>query len=177
LVYQDHVFDAYGAAGDRDATYFGLLGASGVEQIDPSTHRPTNTAYEFANDSESFHFGAAPLQTAADLLELRVAADAGRLYVLARTTDMTPSDRTALLLLADTTPGDREVEVPFGAGIHSTKADVAVLLAGGRALVSDLHTGRVTDLGASASVANPDGYVNAIEAAIPRSLAAPGGKV
>src|SRR5205823_662202 len=62
LVYQDHLFDAYGPAADRDAAYFGLLDASGIEQLDPRTHRPTTTTYEFARDSEGYHYGASPFQ-------------------------------------------------------------------------------------------------------------------
>jgi hypothetical protein len=165
LIYQDHVFDDYGPASDQNAAYFDALGATHLEQIDPRTHRPTNTAYEFGNDAESFHFGKDPLNNAADLLELRIAADAKRLYVLGRTTGMTPSDRTALLLLLDTKPGDQRVDIPFGSGLHSDTADEAVLISGSRTLTADLHTGRVTQ---GKAVTNPNGYVNAIEAAIPR---------
>ncbi|MFL5913341.1 MAG: alpha/beta hydrolase-fold protein [Gaiellaceae bacterium] len=166
LIYQDHVFDDYGAASDRTAQYSSF--ASSLEQIDPRTSRPVRTAYEFGNDSEGFHYGELPLNDAADLLELRIAADAKNLYVLTRTTGMTPSDRTALLLLLDTKPGNATVQIPWGSGLHSDTADTAVLLAAGRAEAVDLRKGSVTKL--PPAVADSSAYTNAIEAAIPRAL-------
>ena len=166
LIYQDHVFDDYGAASDRTAAYSSF--ASSLEQIDPRTSRPVRTTYEFGNDSEGFHYGELPLNNAADLLELRLAADATNLYVLARTTGMTSTDRTALLLLLDTKPGSATVQIPWGSGLHSDTADVAVLLTNGQAEVADLHSGQVRAAGTA--VANSSGYVNAIEAALPRSV-------
>jgi hypothetical protein len=175
LIYQDHLFDATGAASDQDATVFKAFDALGLEKVDPGLHRPTVTLYSFLQDSETYHYGAAPPQYAADLVELRVAADGPRVDLLARTAEMQPSSRTALLVLADTRPGSTSHPVPFGAGISSGAADVALLVSGDGVRGVDLTTGAPVDVSGGQVAVNPDGFTNAIEAALPRSLLSPDG--
>jgi Putative esterase len=165
LVYLDHLFDAYGPAAEPTVSLFGAF--DDLAGVDPRLHRPTATLYEFGSDAESFHFGAPDLESAADLLSLRVATDRKRLQLLARTVVMRPSDRPALLVLLDTVAGSREVTVPFGSGLHSQVADVALLLGPGRVAVANLRGGGVTALPARDVAIGPQGYDNAIEAAVP----------
>ena len=176
LIYQDHLFDAWGAASDqtaeRIATQDQLEGvASEAYRLDAL--QQADVPGEFGLPApESLrvenHYGAGPHQDAADLLELRLAADASDVWVLGRTTTMTSANGTGLLLLFDTLPGDTAVEVPFGTGLTSERADLAVLLAGNGGKLADLHAGVVEDLPAGSVATDPSGYVNAIEARIAR---------
>lgn len=175
LIYQDHLFDAYGAAGDRDAMVFRAFDGTQAEQLDPRAHRPTVTLYSFLRGSETYHYGAAPEQYAADLEELRVAPQGRSVDLLARTVELRPDSRTALLVLADTVPGSRSHPVPFEAGISSRAADVAVLIGAGGVRAADLATGRITDVAGARVAVNPAGFTNAIEASLPRRLLAPDG--
>ena len=176
LIYQDHLFDAWGAASDqtaeRIATQNQLEGvASEAYRLDAL--QMADVPGEFGLPApESLtvenHYGAGPHQDASDLLELRLAADASDVWVLGRTTTMTSADGTGLLLLFDTLPGNAAVEVPFGSGLTSERADLAVLLAGNAGKIADLHGATVEDLPAGSVATDPSGYVNAIEARIAR---------
>jgi pimeloyl-ACP methyl ester carboxylesterase len=172
LIYTDHVLDAYGAddGGDRDR----------LAQLDPLNEAASETyrlepifqadlGGEFGvplpeQTKAEEQYGDLPRQDGADLLELRVAADANELQVLARTTNMATAGQSAVLLLADTAPGSTERAVPFGTGLHSSTAEVAILLANGGGKAVDLLTG--TEMPIAVAV-NPSGYTNAIEAAVP----------
>jgi pimeloyl-ACP methyl ester carboxylesterase len=160
LVYVDHLFDSYGADDGGDAARLAVLDR--VEDRLAETYRldPASRPEE--------HYGDAGRQDAADLLELRVAADGETVWLLARTTTMIDPARTALLVLADTRAGPGPAEIPFGAGLQSTAADVAVLLTLGGGRLVDLSTGRqVTEIPVAV---NAGGYTNALEAAVPRAL-------
>lgn len=176
LIYQDHIFDAYGADDGRDAERMSILDP--VREEIPETYRldalmqadvpgqlgaPTPDQLAYTTD-----YGDLEHQDEADLLELRVAADASNVYVLARTTTMTTPSGTGLLLLADTNEKGSLGEVPFNSGLTTDTADVAVLLGGGRGLVAT--SSGVTELPAGSVAVNDSGYTNAIEAAIPRSF-------
>jgi dienelactone hydrolase len=106
---------------------------------------------------------------AADLRELRVAADKKDLFLLARTTTMTDERAAAVVVLADTAPGDTPREVPFGSGLTTRTGDVALLLAPSGGVAVDLASGERTSFPV---VADATGYVNALEAAVPRELLA-----
>src|SRR5438477_185150 len=80
----------------------------------------------------------------ADLSELRVGADPRNVWFLARTTTMTAPVGTALLVLVDAAPGTRRVEVPFNSGIHTMRADYALLLTAGGGWIANLATGSVS---------------------------------
>ena len=181
LIYQDHIFDAYGSDDGRDAERMAILDPLREEQ--PQTYRldalmqadvpgqlgaPTPDQLKYESN-----YGDLDNGTVADLLELRVAADATNLYVLGRTTTMKDATSTGLLLLADTNEKTSLGDIPFNSGLTSETADVAVFLSGTRAAVAT--SSGITELPAGSAVVNDSGYTNAIEAAIPRSaLVMPG---
>ena len=177
LIYQDHIFEARGADNGKDAERLATLDPL-AEEV-PETQRldaavqadiPGQLGVPGAPDQlkAETYYGDLPHQDSADILELRLAADAADLWVLARTTTMKTAAETGLLLLFDTRPGDSERQVPFGSGVKTRRGDIAVFILGDRVRVADLASGSVIDAGAAAS--NPDGWVNAVEARIPRAL-------
>src|SRR3954463_143309 len=154
LVYQDHIFDAYGADNGQDAQRMAVQDP--LEQAVPETYR-VDPALQYVPGEFGIptgpltldtHYGDLPHEDEADLSQLRLGTDAdGRLWVLARTTTMAdPKPATALLLLLDTKPGGAHHAVPFDSGLTTTRADVAVLLAGSRGWTADLDTGQITPL-------------------------------
>lgn len=176
LVYTDHLFDAYGADDGVDADRRARLGP--LEESVPETYRLEAAVNANLPGQVGFppppvvgtpaHYGDLDHRPDADLVELRLAADEESLWVLARTSQMAAPTDTALLLLLDTdgaTGGAREV--PFGSGLTTRRAELAVLLAGGTGRVADLETGEVADLPADRVATDPDGFTNAIEAALP----------
>jgi pimeloyl-ACP methyl ester carboxylesterase len=179
LVYQDHLFDAWGADDGTDAQRLSLLDP--LAQAVPQTYRldaliQSDAPGEFGVPtpeqlSGSEHYGdLRDMAAHADLEELRVAADSSRVWLLARTTTMTDPASTAVLVLADTVPGSPPHDVPFNSGLRSGRADVALLLAGHEGWVADLAGGTVAKLPPHSVATSDTGYRNAVEAAIPRSL-------
>lgn len=181
LVYQDHLFDPYGADDGRDARRLAV--EDPATRLLPEAYRldaaiganlpgefgvPTPTELSF-----STRYGDLPFEGEADLSELRIGARGGALWLLARTTTMRAPARTALLVLLDTRPGSARHVVPWNSGIASTRADVALLLAGRRGWVADLTTGRLQPLPRGHVASDPHGYVNALEASVPRHLLGP----
>jgi hypothetical protein len=169
LVYQDHLFDAYGADEGQDAqrTAFhdDLVGAL------PELYRIDGTTLQYAPGelgvptgpfiSRTEH-GGLPRQDEADLSEVRLAVNPnGYLELLARTTTMN-APNTALLVLLDTQPGTTERTVPFNSGLKTTKGDVAALITAAGVQAVDLTSGAPIGFGHAAY--NPSGYTNAIEA-------------
>src|SRR5687767_7238475 len=205
LLYQDHLFDAWGPDDGRDAERLAVQDP--LMEAFPETYRidpalQANLPGEFGLPaperlSYSTNYGDLSHADQADLAELRLAASRRDLFVLARTTTMLegpPGEgkepvRTGLLLLFDTGGAATDpLPVPFGAGIESTRADRAVLLIEDRGWVADLHSEAVAALPPGSVATQPRGYRNAIEARVPRSalgsvqavaaasgLAAPGG--
>ena len=179
LVYQDHLFDAFGADDGQDVQRQSVLDPLG--ELVPDTYRaepalqylPGELGIPTPGMNLKTNYGDLDLVEHADLSELRVAADSAGLWLLARTTTMTDASRTALLVLLDTAAGSQERPVPFDAGIDSTRAEYALLLtsAGGR--VANLATGAVSELPAGSVAADPAGYGNALEARVPRDLLGP----
>ena len=182
LIYQDHLFDAYGADDGRDAQRTGLTDP--LEEEAPSTYRidalmaqadapgqlgvdtPPQVSYDDTYGDTLDH------QDHADLNELRLASDGQDLFILARTTTLRPEDRTALLLLADTGGDPATREIPFNSGLSSEVADVAVFLTGTGGRVVDLASGQEIVLAEGSVARNDSDFVNALEARIPGSLLA-----
>lgn len=175
LIYSDYLFDAYGADDGGDAERLATLdplneGVPETYRLDPifqldlagelGVDNPTGPSAE-----EQYGDAGDRSIDAADLLELRLSADGGNLYVLGRTTTMLDAASTALLLLVDSVPGSPAYDVPFGSGLRTTTGDAAVYLAASGSRVVDLATGASTPL-TDVAIA-PDGYTNAIEAALP----------
>ena len=187
LLYQDHLFDAYGADDGRDAQRLAVQDP--LMETVPETYRidpalQANLPGEFGlpvpEELEySTNYGDLDHRDQADLRELRLAATRDDLFLLARTTTMReeapaedePPVRTALLVLFDADGEAGEpVTVPFGAGIETTRADRALLLVEDRGWLADLRTGVVETLPAGSVATNASGWANAIEARVPRSV-------
>src|SRR4051794_1141536 len=175
LIYTDHLFDAYGADDGKDADY--LAKTAPVNDNVPEAYRleallqndPAGELGVPAPDQVRYHtnYGDLEMQDRADLSEVRLSADRDALYLLARTTTMTSANDTALLVLLDTAPGDTERTVPFGSGLKTKKAELALQLVGSTGKVVDLRTGATSELPAGSVATRPDGWDNAIEARIP----------
>ena len=187
LLYQDHLFDAYGADDGRDAQRLAVQDPL-ADQL-PETYRidpalQANLPGEFglpAPEQLEFSTNYGDLQDAdqADLSELRLAATREDLFLLARTTTMvadppgedTPPVRTALLVLLDSGGEPSEaVDVPFGAGIRTTRAEKALLLIENRGWIADLASKAVVELPPGSVATNDSGWDNAVEARVSREL-------
>ncbi|MDT7797294.1 MAG: hypothetical protein QOI78_727 [Actinomycetota bacterium] len=172
LVYEDHLFDAYGADSGQDEQRMAV--EDPAERIAPETYR-VDPALQYVPEefgvptgplAYATHYGDLSHQDDADLSELRLGSGAGGgLWVLARTTTMTKAAGTALLVLLDTRPGTAARTVPYGSGLTTTRGDVAVLLIGDHGWWTDLATGERHAFGEVAT--DPSGYENAIEARLP----------
>lgn len=175
LVYQDHIFDAYGPDNGQDKQRLAAQEAvqptvPEIYRLDPAVqYLPGEFGIPTPGYNLATHYGDLERQDQADLSELHVGADADHLWVLARTTTMTAPAKTALLVLLDTAPGSTQRDVPWGSGIHSSTAEYALLITPGGGSVADLAKGKITALADGSTAANPSGYVNALEAKIPRS--------
>src|SRR4051794_25256245 len=178
LVYEDHIFDAYGPDNGQDAQRFQVedpLQAAVPEtyRVDPALeYAPGEFGVPMGPFTFNTNYGDLPHQDQADLSQVRLGTDAaGNLDLLARTTTMKDaSPATALLVLLDTKPGSTSHSIGFGSGLSSSKADVALFLFGSQGSAEDLATGAVTALPAGAVATNAADYDNAIEARIPASL-------
>ena len=172
LVYTDHLFDAFGA--DDGTDYDRAARRAPAEDAVPEVYRlegimQNDPAGQFglpAPEQLKYeqNYGDLDRADTADLREVRVAARDGALLLLARTTTMTASDQTALVVLLDTAPGDTERAVPFGTGLKTRRAEYAAQIAGDGGTLVDLRDGSQTTFAAST---NPAGWTNAVEAALP----------
>ncbi len=182
LIYQDHLFDAHGADDGNDVGRLDLVGP--LIELEPRayvTDHPLQYAVSelglptYGPITGKETYGDTGLVDRADLVEVRVAADADTIWLLVRTTTLVDAAEAAVLVLVDKTPGDGARAVPFSSGLASSRADVAILLTSAGGAVVDLVTGNSSSLAPGSVAVNPDGYVNAIEAALPRSLVEDGG--
>lgn len=174
LVYQDHIFDAYGADDGRDAERTArhdslMETAPEIYRAEPALqYVPRELGIPVPSQLQAFmNYGNLPFQAEADLLELRVAIDSTHLWILARTTTMPTDSSTALLVLIDNVDGSAERNIPFTTQLSSERADVALLLNGTTGNIADLATGGITWLPAGSVATDSSGYTNAIEAKIP----------
>jgi hypothetical protein len=179
LVYEDHIFDAYGPDNGQDAQRLSVLDPATAAV--PELYR-LDPAYQYAPGE--FGIPTGPLVTAtnygddqrvdqADLSEVRLGTDDARdLELLARTTTMDDgAPGTALLVLLDTTPGTTSRAVPFNSGLTTTTGDVAVFLTGDHGAWVDLaDPADVHQLPAGSVATNPTGYDNTVEARLPAAL-------
>jgi pimeloyl-ACP methyl ester carboxylesterase len=104
---------------------------------------------------------------AADLREVRVAADATTVHLLLRTTTMTAERSAGVVVLADTVDDSPAYDVPFGSGLRTERGDVALLVSRTGGVAVDLATGART---AFPVAADDSGHANVLEAGIPRAL-------
>ena len=179
LVYQDHLFDAFGADNGQDVERLSVLDP--LAQAVPETYRldpamqylPGELGIPTPGYDLKTNYGDLDLVEHADLSELRVGADGRALWLLARTTTMTEADKTALLALVDAAPGTQSRDVPFASGIQTTRAELALLLVGRSGWVADLASGTIRELPAGSVATDPGDYGNALEARVPRTLLGP----
>jgi pimeloyl-ACP methyl ester carboxylesterase len=178
LVYEDHVFDAYGADNGQDAQRMAI--EDPLEQAVPETYRIDPAIQyvpqEFGIPTGPFtfdtHYGDVPHVDQADLSEVRLGTDPDRnLWLLARTTTMDDTKpATALLVLLDTNAGTATHSVPFNSGLTTTTAETALFLTGSTGFVADLSNGHIDELPPGSVATNATGYDNGIEARIPAAL-------
>ncbi len=151
FVYQDHLFDDLGAnTGQRS-------------QQRATTGAPRGD-FRYPFNEQRYGFNAA------DFLELRFAADAAHLWVLARMSTLKVRDATVVAVAIDT---DRSAKTgggtwPHASGLAVPGADVVITLWGTGGTVTRLPDGspvRIADVAVDISNAN-----NAIEARIPRKV-------
>ena len=178
LLYQDHLFDAYGPDDGRDAQRLAiqdplLEALPETYRIDPALQANLPGEFGLPAPEEleySTNYGDLEGTDQADLSELRLASKGGKLFFLARTTTMLEGGgaRSALLVLIDNDGAEGEaVDVPFGAGIQTTRADKALLLIENRGWLADLRSGAVVELPAGSVATNAAGWENAIEGRVP----------
>jgi hypothetical protein len=179
LVYEDHIFDAYGPDNGQDAARLAVmdpLTAAVPEfyRLDPAyQYVPGEFGIPTGPLTPGTNYGDDPMQAQADLDQVRVGTDAGRnLWLLARTTTMNDAKpATALLVLLDTRPGSTTYKVPFNSGLSTSKGDIAVFLHGSYGAWVDLANPLVVHQLPPGSVAtSAAGYNNAVEAKLPASL-------
>jgi hypothetical protein len=112
FVYEDHIFDAYGADNGQDAQRLAV--EQPLQDAIPETYR-VDPALEYVPEefgipmgpfTYSTHYGDLEHQDQADLSQVRLGTDAdSNLWLLARTTTMSDTKpATALLVLLDTSP-------------------------------------------------------------------------
>mgnify|MGYP000017527116 CR=1 FL=1 len=151
FVYQDHLFDDLGADTGQRSEQHGTVAAPKGD-----VRYPTDEA-RYGNN-------------AADLLELRLAADADNVWIVARMSTLKVPDATVVALAIDTDANAATGGGPWphAAGLAVAGADVIITLWGTGGTVTSLPGGSpvpLTDVAADTSNEN-----NAIEARVPRSL-------
>ena len=154
VVYQDHLFDDLG-------------GDTGQRSVQHGTVQAPKGDFRYPADDARYG------NNAADLLELRLAADADDLWILARMSTLKVSDATVVALAFDLDPGAGTGggAWPHDAGLATPGADVVVTLWGTGGSVTSPLGGEPAPL-AGVAVDTDDEH-NAIEARVP--LAALGG--
>ncbi len=179
LVYEDHIFDAYGPSNSYDAARMSVMdpAVSAVPEfyrLDPAyQYLPGEFGIPTGPLEAGTNYGKDPMEDQADLSQVRLGTDAHRdLWLLARTTTMDDAHPgTALLVLLRTRPVHGSYKVPFNSGLTTTRANIAVFLHGSYGAWVDLADPSQLHLLPTGSVAtNAHGYNNAIESRLPASL-------
>lgn len=179
LVYEDHIFDAYGPTNSYDAARMSVMdpAVSAVPEfyrLDPAyQYLPGEFGVPTGPLEAGTNYGKDPMEDQADLSQVRLGTDAHRdLWLLARTTTMDDAHpATALLVLLRTRPVRGSYKVPFNSGLTTSRANIAVFLHGSSGAWVDLaHPGHVHALPAGSVATDAQGYNNAIETRLPASV-------
>jgi Prolyl oligopeptidase family len=179
LVYEDHIFDAYGPSNSYDAARMSVMdpAVSAVPEfyrLDPAyQYLPGEFGVPTGPLQAGTNYGKDPMEDQADLTQVRLGTDAHRdLWLLARTTTMDDGQpATALLVLLRTRPVNRPYRVPFNSALTTRRANIAVYLHDGYGSWVNLARPNVVHVLSAGSVAtDAGGYNNAIEARLPASL-------
>jgi poly(3-hydroxybutyrate) depolymerase len=157
LVYQDHIYDDLGADTRQRSQQYGVTG-------------PASGDYRYPTNEERYG------NNAADLLELRFAADREALWVLARMNTLKVRDATVVAIGIDS---DAKASTgggtwPYAAGFGVPGVDRVITLWGTGGTVTKLPGGSVTLRDVAVDASNDH---NAIEARIPRSTIGSGRKL
>src|SRR3954468_1120626 len=128
LVYEDHIFDAYGADNGQDAQRLAVEqplqnAVPEAYRVDPALeYVPEEFGIPLGPFTYSTHYGDLEHQDQADLSQVRLGTDGGgNLWLLARTTTMSDAKpATGLLVLLDTKAGTATRDVGFGSGLSSS---------------------------------------------------------
>ncbi|HEX9682592.1 MAG TPA: prolyl oligopeptidase family serine peptidase [Acidimicrobiales bacterium] len=188
LIYQDHIFDAWGADDGADASRVEFLGP--LNEVHEGSYRLEQLAQQDLGGqlgadglpqqvSDQDHYGNIDGHAdAADIVEVRAVIDGADLRLLVRLTTLRPTDNPAVLVLADRVDGG-SYSVPFDSGL-TTGAETAALATRDGLDIRDLTTG------ASVVIAGPpdpepmvavnegspddDEFTNAVEIRIPLDL-------
>ncbi len=176
LVHTDYLFDDFGADDGDDVRRAQL--AEPLYAAEERTRRLSQLTQVAGDQLDApapagtpDHYGNGA-RGQADLRELRWAADADRLLLLARTTTLTDPKALGVLVLLDRDGKDAATAKPvgFGTGLSSARYDTAVLLSSTGAQARDLPTGKAVRLPADVAV-RATGWDNALEASLPADLA------
>ncbi len=176
-IYTDYLFDAYGADDGDDAQRLQLLDP--LSQLEPRTFR-LDQLFQAAGDQFDAprpvgapdHYGdVTDLNSQADLSEVRWAADADKVYLLARTTTLTDAAKLGVLVLLDTKSGPAAAkDIGLGTGLNTSVFDTAILLTQAGVIVRDIAAGTQAVRSDIAVAINTAGFTNALEAGLPASL-------
>jgi pimeloyl-ACP methyl ester carboxylesterase len=174
-VYQDYLFDAFGADDGEDVELNATLDP--LAELVPESYRSEAVFRYLGGElgappplAAQVNYGNLDPLFSADLEEVHVSIDETSVYVMARTTKLVRDDETALLMLVDLGGPSLDREVPFNSGLRTRRADLAVLMAGKIGLVARLGRRGVARLPEGSVLTNPTGFTNAIEARLPRSM-------
>jgi hypothetical protein len=179
LVYQDHIFDAFGPADSSEAARMSVMdpAVSAVPEfyrLDPAyQYVPGEFGVPTGPLQTGTNYGKDPMEDQADLSQVRLGTDARRdLWLAARTTTMNDAHpATALLVLLQTRRATGTYRVPFNSALKTGRANVAVFLHGSYGAWVDLaHPSQVHVLPPGSVATDPTGYANAIEARLPAAL-------
>lgn len=149
LIYTDYLYDDYGAD---------LNGSPDMPSY-RSDLSPTSGDYRYPDEPERYGHNAA------DLRELRIAADPDAMHLLIALQTMKQPDAAAVTIAVDTDGEESsgEGEWPGGIGLTTPGADRFITVWGGHARVEgDMPDGRSTELRVTA-----DEQANAIEVEVP----------
>ena len=163
FIYQDHLFDDLGPETRQRASQHGTTGAPDGDYRYPTEETGAPDA------KATRRYG----NNAADLQELRFAADANDLFVMARLSTMLDKSVAAVAIGLDTDPENTSDDAkpwPYAAGVSAKGVDKVITLWGDGGTITDLDAepDAVTTLPEVAAV--DDTSDNAIEARVPRSL-------
>lgn len=175
-IYTDYLFDAYGADDGADAQRLSRLDP--LADAEPRTFRLDQLAQAAGDQFDApppagalDHYGdATTLDAQADLTEVRWAADAARVYLLARTSTLTDA-AVGLLVLLDTQDGPAAAhEVGFGSGLSTAIFDTALRLTPSGVVLRDLASGAERVVSDAQLAIRSEGWNNALETGLPADL-------
>ena len=153
LVYQDHVFDDGGPETRQRSTQRAAV----ESRVEGDYRYPTDEA-RYAHN-------------AADILEVRVAADAATVWVLVRLNTLLQPDTTVVAVGIDNDGSSGGGEWPYGSGVRTAGSDVVVTVHAREG--GDGHVAVLTDPSGQVVAELPVAVGledNAVELAVPRSL-------